>query len=222
MDDFKYNKPKKTRHFVDGMQTPIRPKPVFSSTFNKAQPASNLPVVRNSLSTFRASDGFRPSDQTINNNSQLGKVGRQPRRGPDGNIDLTLPPAPDKPHKKRSRKKIALRSLAGVTAVVLLVGGLMFGKGYLKIRGVLKGGAEGAAALQDNVDPSKLRGEGDGRVNILLLGRGGEGHDGPDLTDTILVASIDPIQKKAALLSIPRDLWAVSYTHLTLPTKRIV
>jgi len=44
-------------------------------------------------------------------------------------------------------------------------------------------------------------------VNILLLGRGGEGHDGPDLTDTILVASIDPIQKKAALLSIPRDLW---------------
>ena len=207
MDDFKYNKPKKTRHFVDGMQTPIRPKPVFSSTFNKAQPASNLPVVRNSLSTFRASDGFRPSGQTINSSSQLSKVGRQPRRGPDGNIDLMLPPAPDKPHKKRSRKKIALRSLAGVTAIVLLVGGLMFGKGYLKIRGVLKGGAEGAAALQDNVDPSKLRGEGDGRVNILLLGRGGEGHDGPDLTDTILVASIDPIQKKAALLSIPRDLW---------------
>jgi LCP family protein required for cell wall assembly len=41
----------------------------------------------------------------------------------------------------------------------------------------------------------------------LLLGNGGPGHEGPDLTDTILLASIDPINHNTALLSIPRDLW---------------
>jgi LCP family protein required for cell wall assembly len=51
-----------------------------------------------------------------------------------------------------------------------------------------------------------LKGEKDDRINILLLGIGGEGHDGPYLTDTIILASFKPSEKKVALLSIPRDL----------------
>lgn len=46
------------------------------------------------------------------------------------------------------------------------------------------------------------------RINILLLGidqRRGE--TGPFHTDTIMVASIDPVRKTAGLLSIPRDLY---------------
>lgn len=46
-----------------------------------------------------------------------------------------------------------------------------------------------------------------GKVNILLLGIGGAGHDGPDLTDTIIFASIDQSKDKITLVSIPRDLW---------------
>ncbi len=46
----------------------------------------------------------------------------------------------------------------------------------------------------------------DGRLNILILGIGGDGHDGPQLTDTILLASYDRSQKKLGLVSIPRDL----------------
>jgi LCP family protein required for cell wall assembly len=46
------------------------------------------------------------------------------------------------------------------------------------------------------------------RVNVLLLGIGGKGHDGPDLTDTIIFASIDKDAKDVVLVSIPRDLWA--------------
>lgn len=45
------------------------------------------------------------------------------------------------------------------------------------------------------------------RVNILLLGVGGGNHEGPDLTDTIILASIDPEAQKVTLVSIPRDLW---------------
>ena len=52
----------------------------------------------------------------------------------------------------------------------------------------------------------RLAGESDDRVNILLLGIGGEGHDGPYLTDTIILASIKPSTQNVALLSIPRDL----------------
>jgi len=56
--------------------------------------------------------------------------------------------------------------------------------------------------------PSRwLKGEKQGRINILLLGIGGKGHDGPYLSDTIMVASIDPVKKRIALLSIPRDLY---------------
>lgn len=52
----------------------------------------------------------------------------------------------------------------------------------------------------------KLAGETDDRINILLLGIGGPGHDGPYLTDTIILASFQPKEKKVALISIPRDL----------------
>ncbi len=51
-----------------------------------------------------------------------------------------------------------------------------------------------------------LRGEKDDRINFLLLGMGGEGHDGPYLTDTIILASFKPSTKEAALFSIPRDM----------------
>lgn len=46
-----------------------------------------------------------------------------------------------------------------------------------------------------------------GRTNVLLLGIGGKGHDGPDLTDTVMLASIDKETKDVVLVSIPRDLW---------------
>ncbi len=51
-----------------------------------------------------------------------------------------------------------------------------------------------------------LVGEQDDRVNILLLGMGGWGHDGPLLTDTIIVLSVKPSTGQAALISVPRDL----------------
>ncbi len=52
-----------------------------------------------------------------------------------------------------------------------------------------------------------LRGEKEGRINILLLGLGGEGHKGKDLTDTIMLASINPQTYQTSLFSIPRDLY---------------
>lgn len=45
------------------------------------------------------------------------------------------------------------------------------------------------------------------RVNVLLLGFGGPGHDGGYLTDTLQVMSFDPKTGGVTLISVPRDLW---------------
>jgi LCP family protein required for cell wall assembly len=63
-----------------------------------------------------------------------------------------------------------------------------------------------------------LQGENTGRVNILLLGRAGEHYPGKNLTDTVIMMSIDTENKKVALLSLPRDLYA-PIPHTNLYTK---
>ncbi|MEO9256589.1 MAG: LCP family protein [Tepidiformaceae bacterium] len=48
------------------------------------------------------------------------------------------------------------------------------------------------------------------RINLLIVGtdtRPNPGEDAPDNTDTMMVASIDPVAKQISLLSLPRDLW---------------
>lgn len=55
-----------------------------------------------------------------------------------------------------------------------------------------------------------LEGEADGRINLMLIAIGGEGHKGENLADTVMVASVRPHTDRAsevALLSIPRDLY---------------
>jgi len=50
-------------------------------------------------------------------------------------------------------------------------------------------------------------------LNVLILGYGGEGHDGPYLTDTMMLVHVDTKTKKTLLISIPRDIW------VKVPTK---
>jgi LCP family protein required for cell wall assembly len=45
------------------------------------------------------------------------------------------------------------------------------------------------------------------RTNILLLGMGGEGHQGGDLTDSILLVSLDIGTNLATIIPVPRDVW---------------
>jgi LCP family protein required for cell wall assembly len=47
----------------------------------------------------------------------------------------------------------------------------------------------------------------DGIVRIALLGRGGGAHEGPDLTDTIMIVSLNTKTNQVSLFSFPRDFW---------------
>ncbi|MEK7561304.1 MAG: LCP family protein [Patescibacteria group bacterium] len=109
--------------------------------------------------------------------------------------------------RPRRHFKWGLKRPTLVLLALIVAGGLFMGaKFYITERHLFRGGG-GAPALASNIDISKLRGEGDGRVNILVLGIGGPGHEAPDLTDTIMIASIDPTNNQVSLLSLPRDLW---------------
>lgn len=61
------------------------------------------------------------------------------------------------------------------------------------------------ASFSENHKP--LNGESEGRINILLLGAAGEKKPGKNLTDTIMVMSIDTKSNKVGFLSLPRDLY---------------
>ena len=67
---------------------------------------------------------------------------------------------------------------------------------FKRLRSFITGESEGLAGTERD------------RINILILGMGGPGHDGPYLTDTIIVTSIQPSTNRVAMLSIPRDMAA--------------
>lgn len=204
MDNFRKTRaPHNTsRPTLDGFVGPGQPRGRMARSTALGQKNSQTSRV----DSFTGLDGFHPNMQnTVRMNSRQ-QAARQPNRLLDGNIQLDMPAVAFAGKKKRSKKRKVMKGLMFACVGLMLVGGLLFGNAFLKARKIFGGGG-GAPALDANVDPTKLNGEGDGRVNILLLGKGGAGHEGADLTDTILIASIDPVQKEAALLSIPRDLW---------------
>lgn len=115
----------------------------------------------------------------------------------------------------RFMRSPVFKTAATSMSILLVVGGWLLGQAYLNMQRSF-GDKATVVSLEKKVDPNRLKGEGDGRVNILLLGNGGKGHEAPDLTDTIMVASIDPVNKKVALVSIPRDLWIALPGHGTM------
>jgi len=46
-----------------------------------------------------------------------------------------------------------------------------------------------------------------GRTNILVMGKAGGSHEGPDLTDTMLLISVGLNKPNITIVSLPRDLW---------------
>ncbi|MBI4023148.1 LCP family protein [Candidatus Berkelbacteria bacterium] len=110
---------------------------------------------------------------------------------------------------RRSRLATTQQVFLGL-GVVIVVGLIWFGvsavAAFNKISDASDRSSPFLKFFGEEVHPDALAGEGDGRINILLIGIGGAGHKGGALADTIMVASIDPQNKQLGLLSLPRDL----------------
>lgn len=107
--------------------------------------------------------------------------------------------------KKGGKKKIIFIILG----MFLLIGGVVFWKtGGLLDKISTEGGIFSSLAKSLPGVEKTLDGEKEGRINILLLGMRGENVPGGGLlADTIIVASIKPIEKKVSMVSIPRDFY---------------
>jgi LCP family protein required for cell wall assembly len=109
--------------------------------------------------------------------------------------------------KKTLKQKIIKRSVITMAALLIGVGVFVGMRGLSTIDKVFHGNVLSDVTAAFNDKP--LKGENGGRVNILLAGDSADqaGHGGANLTDSILLLSIDTKNHTAFMLSIPRDLW---------------
>ena len=97
--------------------------------------------------------------------------------------------------KKKGSKRIILAISVAILAVFFV---------FLLSSNIIKYGSVATKVIFDKKISLK---KSNNRINILLLGIGGGRHQGPNLSDTIIFASIDKEKKKVTLVSIPRDFW---------------
>jgi LCP family protein required for cell wall assembly len=134
---------------------------------------------------------YDPDNKDQNNSDEESLLASQ--LDPMGKEDQIIDP---KLEKRARRRKKAKRIILFVLLFIFLAGGGAFA--YLFSR-----------ANKISTNPfnfsTKLKGESEGRVNILLLGVGDPGHDGETLADTNMVVSLDTKNNKVAMISVPRD-----------------
>ena len=134
---------------------------------------------------------------------------RQPVDGPRHRVPQPQSAPSAEPVPTTAKRKRPLKHYALALGGLLLLVGLGFALKLLLAGNevISTNHTRPAPALEGEIDPSKLKGEGDGRINILLLGIGGAGHQGGTLSDTMMVLSLDPRTKHVAMLGLPRDLY---------------
>jgi len=122
----------------------------------------------------------------------------------------------DKRHLKKEHRtrKQKIRRRIILTIVWLLVAILVAVGAFVAYKAINAGGKVLQGNIFDIVQNQPLKKDENGRSNFLVFGtaeddEGGE-HGGANLTDSIMVVSIDQEKKDAYMLSLPRDLW-VSY-----------
>ena len=58
-----------------------------------------------------------------------------------------------------------------------------------------------------NIAGEELKTDSNNNTNFMMLGTGGKNHEGSNLTDSLIIASLDNDTKEITMLSIPRDLY---------------
>lgn len=108
----------------------------------------------------------------------------------------------DAEKKKQKRVGLLKRSLLILIAVLLSLFLLAsIGKAMMSVRNL---GITNVLSIAGTELPT----DENGYTNFLLIGQGDDSHDGKNLTDTMIIASVDPKgTKSTVLLSLPRDLY---------------
>lgn len=116
----------------------------------------------------------------------------------------------ENPEKKRIKlfKRKWFRLLAVLVGIVLIVGGVMAWKTGWVLNKISGGGLFSSLLHSLPGVSDELKGEDDGRINLVLLGMRGENvPGGGTLADTIMILSVVPKENKISMISVPRDLY---------------
>lgn len=120
--------------------------------------------------------------------------------------------SPDKRPKKRKGKLSSknVKRIAKWLIILILVIGLGVAayvgfKALMASKNIFKGN------VFDIVQSKPLQADANGRSNIVVFGTAeddeGGTHDGANLTDSLMIVSLDQKKKDVFMLSIPRDMW---------------
>jgi anionic cell wall polymer biosynthesis LytR-Cps2A-Psr (LCP) family protein len=109
-----------------------------------------------------------------------------------------------KPFKPQSnRKKWIKRALILILVIVVCAGA------YVGVKTIIASGNVFKGSILDVFQNQPLKQDENGRSNVLILGTSEDdpGHDGANLTDSMMILSLDQNKKNAFMISIPRDLY---------------
>lgn len=108
--------------------------------------------------------------------------------------------------KRRINKKTVKRAIKWILILILVVG---IGMGaYMVYRTITASGNIFKGNVFDILQSQPLKMDANGRTNVLILGTSEDdpGHQGSNLTDSIMILSVDQKKKNAFMISVPRDL----------------
>lgn len=110
--------------------------------------------------------------------------------------------------EKHSKPKSKLKKIIKWFVILLLIAIIGIG-GFIGLRALIATSSIFKGSIFDFAQNKPLQQDANGRTNILILGTSQDdpGHQGGDLTDSMLILSIDQTKKNAYMISIPRDLW---------------
>lgn len=111
---------------------------------------------------------------------------------------------------RKQRPKSTVKRFIKWFFIALLVAALAVG-GYLGYRAFVNGSQVFQGNIFDIVQNEPLKEDANGRSNFLVFGTAeddeGGMHGGANLTDSVMVISVDQDKKDAYMISLPRDLW---------------
>ncbi len=207
------------RPSLDGVS--LRRRTVDNDQLNK----TSQPVLRPASMRSHV-DRFSPDDKEPDSVKQIEILPRPEAVGPVGlkraDISESLKAVDEetttsKPNKKfgrnrqrsQSKSKSKPKSKKKIISLVI-VGLIILGVGYFAFKVLDITGRMVSGNIFDLLGSgTPLKQDANGRTNIVVFGTSEDdpGHDGADLTDSILVVSLDQTKKDVAMVSMPRDMW---------------
>jgi len=201
---------KKQRPSIDGF-VPRRQGGQLGELHTESQQASVGTITeRPSLQT--EDDMIRGTVGTARTNKSIGRsdIDDSLRDIDDSDTNKPLSRRQRRKRDKQSKPRSKAKRIVGWFFILLVVGAVGVGA-YLGFKFFIAGQNIFQGSIFDIAQNQSLKMDTNGRSNFVIFGTAedddGGNHGGANLTDSIMLLSIDQVNKNAYLVSLPRDLW---------------